>query len=328
VLAGALEDQLLDEPSRLHFAIFPAEQKETGDASRDVWVAVCNREWLQKGLQNLESAGIIANAVMAEMEPVEAGSAALVVWTGTAETPWVSISSEAGVCSLPYGRGLLALARELSPGYRVLSEPGVLAKAEADMGNGVVVQSRGQRLLATAASQRNLAQLEFSGTRGNRWSKIISGAWHALYQQPQWRPVRWGLLLLCLIQVAGLNALAWQEKAQWAEQRAWLRTTLVQTFPQVTVVIDPALQMQREVELLAQSRGATSGFDLGAVLSQLVQQSASDWTSIDLENGQLRIQGVVLPESDMVGLNSVLASRDLNASLQGNTLLVRSQERK
>ena len=53
VLEGLLEDQLLDEPSALHFALAPGAAKDA-----IAWVAVCDKAWLRAGLQALEAAGI------------------------------------------------------------------------------------------------------------------------------------------------------------------------------------------------------------------------------------------------------------------------------
>ena len=55
VLEGLLEDQLLDDPAQLHFALEPGAR-----AGKPVWVAVCDRAWLREALQVLEAAGALA----------------------------------------------------------------------------------------------------------------------------------------------------------------------------------------------------------------------------------------------------------------------------
>ncbi len=45
VLAGVLEEQLLDDSEKLHFAVFGAPPAASGDAPR-AWVAACDRAWL------------------------------------------------------------------------------------------------------------------------------------------------------------------------------------------------------------------------------------------------------------------------------------------
>ena len=51
MLEGLLEDQLLDEPEALHFALQPQAR-----GGGPLWVATCDRAWLRAALQVLESA--------------------------------------------------------------------------------------------------------------------------------------------------------------------------------------------------------------------------------------------------------------------------------
>ena len=51
VLEGLLEERLLDDPAALHFALEPGHRP-----GQPVWVAACNRAWLQASVLALESA--------------------------------------------------------------------------------------------------------------------------------------------------------------------------------------------------------------------------------------------------------------------------------
>ena len=64
VLEGLLEDQLLDDPAQLHFALEPGAR-----AGEPVWVAVCDRAWLREALQVLEAAGRRVSRVVPEFAP-------------------------------------------------------------------------------------------------------------------------------------------------------------------------------------------------------------------------------------------------------------------
>src|SRR5262249_48338702 len=52
VLSGLLEDQLLDDPESLHFALEP-----DAHVGAPIWVAACSRNWLRSAVQALEAAG-------------------------------------------------------------------------------------------------------------------------------------------------------------------------------------------------------------------------------------------------------------------------------
>ena len=71
VLEGLLEDRLLDEPSHLHFALEPQAQDST-----PVWVAACDRAWLQAWIAALEQAGRPVARIVPEMAPHSSGAPA------------------------------------------------------------------------------------------------------------------------------------------------------------------------------------------------------------------------------------------------------------
>ena len=64
ILEGLLEEHLLEEPARLHFALQPGAQ-----SGSPVWVAVCDRAWLHEALQALEAAGRPVDRVVPEFAP-------------------------------------------------------------------------------------------------------------------------------------------------------------------------------------------------------------------------------------------------------------------
>ena len=64
VLEGLLEDQLLDEPDTLHFAVQPQLKP-----SEPVWVAVCDRGWLRSCVQALEAVERPAARIVPEFAP-------------------------------------------------------------------------------------------------------------------------------------------------------------------------------------------------------------------------------------------------------------------
>lgn len=329
VLSGVLEDQLLDDAERLHFAVFAAEPT-AGAAppeAAEAWVAVCERAWLQAALQQLEAAGLGAGRIVAECTPTAPGSAQVLL-DPQQQPAQMLLCTDQGVRLLPLLPATLELALA-QPGLEVFAEPAVMALAQTRFGSQASLQTRSQRLLQAAQSPWNLAQLELSASPGGRLHKRLAVGLQQLLQAPQWRPLRWGLLALVLVQVLGLNALAWQQRNTLAQQRAAIQAVLQQTFPEVRLVIDAPAQMQRAVDDLARARGVGADTDAGRLFSSVVALapagstlSSIEWTAQGLQLGAAG----GLDAASAQPLISQLAAQGLRASLQDGQLSISPQE--
>ena len=317
-LVGLLEDRLLDEPEQLHFALDP-------DASGGgpAWVAVCRRDWLAAHLRALDAARRPAGRIVPELSP-QAGALRLLV-TGEPERAQVLMSGTAvpgGAQALPLGPGTLALLRAATahdgeaPEAELLAEPAVAALAEQTLDRPVTLVPPAARLLAASRSPWNLAQFELART-GTAWAGRRAGAaWREFLHAPRWRPARWGVALLLLAHLVGLNLWAWRTRDELAARRAQVQAALTQTFPQVKVVVDAPVQMAREVAALRRSTGAASGRDLEPMLSAFAQ-SAGDQpapTAIEFTAGELRLKGVQLLATGLTDMQTQL--RPLGYRLQ------------
>ena len=101
VLEGLLEDQLLDDPETLHFALQPHPR-----SSGPLWVATCDRAWLRGAVQLLEATGRPASRIVPEEPPV--GAPALYAIGDPLQASLVLAGSE-GVTALPLSQQALAL---------------------------------------------------------------------------------------------------------------------------------------------------------------------------------------------------------------------------
>ncbi|MEN9712339.1 MAG: hypothetical protein RLY90_600, partial [Pseudomonadota bacterium] len=159
----------------------------------------------------------------------------------------------------------------------------------------------------------DLAQGEWAQGRAQRWlrdaKKLAQDALHA----PAWRPVRWGCLCLLLVQVIGLNALAWQESQLTKNRQDQLKQLLLSTFPKVNAVIDAPLQMQREAARLQQSLGAIAGNDLEFMLHTLghALPDGLALSSIDYSEGVLKLSNLPMSEAQQVRLQQQLQAAHL-----------------
>lgn len=316
VLEGLLEDQLLDEPEALHFALPP--QVRTGEP---VWVATCDRGWLRDALQALEAAQRPVARIVPEFAPQ--GDPVLFA-LGEPQHPLLVLAGSEGVIMLPLTSQALSLLPSLPESTRWVAEPAVAALAEQLLQRRPELQQAPQRWLQAAQSDWDLAQFEFSRTGRARAMKKIGTAWADLLAAPQWRAARWGAVLLVALNLLGLNAWAWRERAALDDKRMAMRQILTGTFPHVKVAVDPPVQMAKEVAALRQTTGAVSSRDLEAMLGALSSAPLSQRpaAAIEYASGELRVRGIASSQDEAEPIISALAGQGYAAALQGETLVV------
>lgn len=324
ILEGLLEDQLLDEPAQLHFAL-PAQASD----SAPVWVAVCQRQWLRNHLAALAHAGHRIHAVVPEWAPTDDTSA---LWgTGSEhDACWVWTDPQ-GVHRRPWdGHSPAALPAETTRGP-VWAEPPLAEAAEHSLQRDVQVQPRAQRLLDASHGAWNLAQGEFTPSHPG-WGSLQQGL-ATLWQAPAWRPARWAALALVLVQLLGLQGYAWWAQQQLAQRRAALHSVLQTTFPATTVVIDAPLQMERAVASLRQSGGNASRSDLESLLAALggsenfepLMHTGSAQAAMEFVAGELRIDQLTLTPEPVEALRRQLADLGYTLQAEGNRLRLRAR---
>lgn len=318
LLTGLLEEHLLEDPEQLHFAVFAAPQDR-------LWVATCDRRWLAQALQPLEAAGYAVTRLVAEAVPrAEAPQQA---WLCAGMEPaQLLLSAAQGVAVLPLSAAALAYVRAQGT-VDFFAEPALLGLAEQMTGAPVTLQTPAQRMQLAAQSPWNLAQGEISPSHRGRLLKRVLEAWQQWMHAPAWRPMRWGVLALLVVQVLALNAMAWKQRADFAERRAAVQAILLQTFPEVQVVVDAPVQMQRAVDALAVGRGVATGPDVGRVLAALAALAPDlNVTSLDLRGAVLRLQTTGLNDASASAVLRGLAGQGMVADWQNGQMDVRLQE--
>ena len=316
VLEGLLEDQLLDEPEALHFALQP--QARIGEPA---WVATCDRAWLRAAVQTLESAARPATRITPEFAP-EGETTVYVI--GEAKQPIVVVAGPEGVTVLPLSAQVLPLLPVLTEDSPLIAEPAVAEVADQVLQRRPVLRHPVERWMRSAQSSWNLAQFELSSSSRARAFKKIGTAWADVLAAPQWKPARWGAVALVVINLVALNAWAWRERSTLDDKREAIRKTLTDTFPQVKVVVDPPLQMQRELSALRQATGTTSGSDLESMLGALTGVAPPQRTvsGIEFANGELRLKGLALTTQETAAISGNLQSEGYDARAQGESLLI------
>ncbi len=284
-------------------------------------MAVCARQWLRDAVQALEAAGRPISRIVPEFAPEEPQALHAV---GEPDNATLVLTGIDGVLAVPLAAPALAMLPALPADTRRVAEPAVAALAEQVLQHPVELQQATQRWLLAAQSGWNLAQSEFASSDRARAAKRLASLWADILRAPQWRPARWGAIVLVAANLVGLNAWAWKERSSLEAKRDSVRGVLTTTFPQVKVVIDAPLQMEKEVALLRQTAGATSGRDLEAMLGELAavappQQALS---SVEYTGGELRIKGLASSPPDAAALSESLRGRGYTAQLRGDTLVL------
>ena len=318
-LEGLLEEQLLDDADALHFALAP------GARAGQVWIAACDRAWLRTSLQVLEQAGRPATRIVPEFAPQGAGALYAIGEPETAR--WVA-ASEQGVLVLPLAAGAMPLLPRPDEATPCFAEPAVAALAEQLLAQRLELVQPAQRWLQAAQSAWDLAQFEFSSTGRARALKRLSTSWADLLRAREWRPARWGAALLVAVNLIGLNAWAWKERSALQAQREAIRSALTTTFPQVKVVVDARVQMEREVAALRQATGVASGRDMETLLGALANAAPAGRmaTGLEFTPGELRVRGLGLGAEESAALASSLKSQGVSAALQGDVLVLTPED--
>jgi general secretion pathway protein L len=317
VLDGLLEDHLLDDPAQLHFALEPQPQAEA-----PVWVAACDRAWLQGALQVLEQAGLPVSRIVPAFAPASLGDSLWVM--GQPGDAQVVCTARGGVTVWPLSKATVALL-DWPQGQPIVAEPGVAALAEQLFNRPVDLASSTQQSLQAAQLAWDLAQFDFVNSSHSRTWKHLSAGLGPFLKTPRWRAARLGLLALLLINLVGLNTWAWKEQAAINAKKVAIKEVLTRTFPSVRVVVDAPVQMNRELLALQQANGAASGRDLEALLSHLEAVTPAGYapTAIDFAPGELRLKGPPFKPDELSAMAFKLKPRGYGLSAQGDSLLLK-----
>lgn len=342
VLEGLLEERVLDDTAQVHFAVQPGAR--TGEP---LWVAICDRSWLQGALQALEAAGRPASRVVPEFAPgpTASGSAEYFV-VGTPEDPFIVATghgADQAVVMWPLSHASLAWLGVLPAGGThahttdsadtqpavLRAEPAVVQMAEEALGRPVTVYTQSQRALDAARGAWDLAQFDLASSSRTRAMRKAGSAAGSFFRAPQWRAARWALGIAVVAHVVGLNVWAWQERQSIAAKQAGVRSALTQTFPQVQVVVDAPVQMERELALLRQVSGSLAARDLEPLMAAAGAALPAGRlpTTLEYATGDLRLRGLDLAPDELDAMNQRLGSSGYSARQQDGALLVRAEAR-
>lgn len=319
-LAGLLEESLLEDEADLHLALAPGWK-----AGEPGWVAVTHRAWLRGQLAALEAAGATVDRVVPAWAPngEPAGHAYATAQPAGQTLAW---RDPEGLACLPlHGGGARTWVAGRSQGATVRwSASGDSAQPLAHLdAETVAARSAADVALDAAAWDGNLRQFDLAPQ--HRGSRLLSETWRRFRSDRAWRPVRWGLVALVAVQLVGLNAWAWQQRQALARQKAAMTSLLQGSFPHVRAVIDPGVQMQKEIELLRASAGRPGETDLEPMLQAVDAAwppSRGPADSIKFEPGSLTLASAGWTPAEVEGLRSRLQPFGLDAEAAPGRLVI------
>ncbi len=320
-VAGVLEEQLLDDADSLHFALAPnLNGGQTG------WVGVIDKGWLKAELTALDKAGVMVERAvpMSWPEDMPLGHFSAAAGDDASAPMQLTWSDAKGVVCMGING---ALAKQMLPQWtaqpaRWTAHPAVAAPAERWLGGTVTVLSDEQRLLRSMRSLWNLLQFDIAPK--HRGTVALRDALRR-FRSVGWRPVRWGLVALAVLQIAGLNLWSWHQERLVAAKRAAMVSLLRDAHPQVRSVLDAPAQMQRETDLLRAAAGKAGERDLEALLSA----AAAAWPAaqaplqtLKFDNGRLMFAAVGWTDAQVAEFRGQLTTGGWTVAQDGSALTI------
>ncbi len=341
---GLAEELVLDDTAQLHISLYRPKTGDTGKA----WLAVCDTHWLAEQLQSFQAAGhrvrsivpsaypsafapsdqLRAEPQMGDIAAVLPVTIARIHVSGSLETAMVTVADASGVLTVPLSQARL-IWPSISDGDNTISaEPAVAAAAEASLGTKVtVVQSAQvalQAMLDANSDGLNLAQGAFALSGSDRWLQKFTHTARDLLSAPAWRTARMGAIVLAVAHLLGLNAWAWKERSSLEAKRGQTTQLLTQNFPQVKVIVDAPVQMQRELALLRQASGSLGSRDLENLMAKFygAASTATTPSAIEFAGGELSLKGTGLGASQLSELQTKLRAAGLAVRSEADRIVV------
>ncbi len=288
LLPYAVEDRLLADPSHIHAV--PGATDRRGETL----VAVIDREWLRGVLDTLAAAGIRPAKAWCESALLDGAADGWDLVLGPARGLLVD-DAGAGVAFDRRAGAELPLALRIA-----LDE----SSERGDRPGKIRVHVEGDAALPDLARWSAEAGTAFE--HGGLWRDLAraaprSGAIDLLPRE--WAPGRsklapvhvpraaWALLGATLVlQVALEGARTWSLSRERAALAARAEAVFRGAFPQAKAVVDPRLQMERNLADLRRSRGLASGDDFLARLTDAARASQGPVRAIEYANGRMVVR--------------------------------------
>ena len=283
LLRYAIEDKLTIDPSTIHAAVLGAAtagSATNAQAARHI-VAAIDRQWFADALAWLGAARLQPEAVFAETDAIAVarGEWALVVAGSSGyarRDDGYAYALDTAEREAPPFALRLALGEVANPPRRITIY--TLAHGEASTAPidnalparwqsalDIPVQNGGE--LTPASIGKRLMQLK----HGNLLTQEFTPRRGATVMAGRLKPALIALALLTSVQIIFNVADWWRLERQRRALDAEMRATFLAAFPQAAAIVDPSLQMQRNLTELKRARGLVRDDDVRLLLAQLAE---------------------------------------------------------
>jgi general secretion pathway protein L len=300
LLPFAVEDRLLADPAQIHAVAGPT------DPHGDTAVAVVDRAWLQRMIGMLADAGLVARRACCEsaLVPLDAGEWHVMLHPGSGV-----LVDDAGIATTFdwHAGGALPLALRIALDEAATrgDRPRVVRVHEdVTPPRETVTPAQAGAQFPDIATWSADASVPFE--RSTPWRDVerASLAADAIdLLSGDFAPRRRGLAAMrvsraaiafvaaiVVIQVAFTGIDTWRLSRERAALDAQREAIFRRAFPEAKVVVDPDLQMARNLAQLRAARGLASGDDFLVRLTEAARESGERASSIDYAQGRLTVK--------------------------------------
>jgi general secretion pathway protein L len=314
----AIEDKLTIDPATVHAVVLGETERESSRAAANHIVAAIDRQWLNSALKWLRDAGLSARIAIAENALLPVATREWSVLLGT-RTPYARRSDGFAFAldAMHFDAPPFALTLALN---EAKEKPGALvfypidAAAEKLLTNEAIQQWQSTLSITVRRAQPldfitrtkqlnvksgNLLTGEFAPTRA-------SDAWAARLKPTL---ALAGIILVC--QLIFTVADFWRLDQQRKNIENEMRATFQAAFPQATAIVDPALQMERNLAGLKRERGVANDDANKRALARFAQlvKAVPDISiaEVSVVNGSAKLTGKTSSEKQIDALQREVA---------------------
>ena len=327
-LEGLLEERLLEDPAQSQ-VVYTPDGAAAAAQGQTLTVLVCQKAWLRQALAPLQAQGMVVSRIVPEWSPQ--AQAAPVLWVGGSPEQVQAVAcGPQGAMVLPPPPWSSAISATLTqPEAQLLCEPAMAAWVQQQFGRAPRMLSPGQRLWQAQQTDWDLAQGEWAQGRRQRWARFAHELALNLWQATRWRPARWGLLALLVLNLVGLQWMAWQQRQLQAQLQKDMAMLLTRSFPAVQVVVDAPLQMAREVQALQRAMGQPNAADLEPMLTSLARAlpASAQLSSVQFSPGELRWQAPAVTNDRIEAAREPLRQQGYQLVADGTYWVLRTEVR-
>jgi general secretion pathway protein L len=288
LLPYAVEDRLLADPSHIH-AVAGAT-----DANGETVVAVIDREWLQAMLDALARAGLHATRAWCESALLAGGRGD---WN-------LVLGNTHGMLVDDDGVGV-TFDRDASSGLPLALRI-ALDEASARGARPESIRVHHEADTALPDLERWSEQTGVPATRGTQWETLARGqpfvgaidllshgfatrrTGLAALRVP--RTAVFLAVAIVIVQLVFIATDAWRLDRERSTLEAQREAVFREAFPEARVIVDPELQMARNLADLQRARGLAAGDEFLAGLTRAARESAAPVRSVEYAQGRLDVR--------------------------------------